>query len=124
MKKLDNKGFTLVELIAVLVILISVMMVTIPAVNSSLEKNKDKQLESTKKLLENASEFYVTNNKDRIDFDNTSCYIDINDLVYEQYVDKDAIKKPDGEILEGNVVFYISDYSFRYQDSVDGISKC
>ena len=99
-------------------------MVTIPAVNSSLEKNKDKQLESTKKLLENASEFYVTNNKDRIDFDNTSCYIDINDLVYEQYVDKDAIKKPDGEILEGNVVFYISDYSFRYQDSVDGISKC
>jgi len=124
MKRLNNKGFTLVELIAVLVILISVMMVTIPAVNSSLEKNKDKQLESTKKLLENASEFYVTNNKDRIDFDNTSCYIDINDLVYEQYVDKDAIKKPDGEILEGNVVFYISDYSFRYQDSVDGISKC
>ncbi|MBQ6495034.1 MAG: type II secretion system protein [Bacilli bacterium] len=124
MKRLNNKGFTLVELIAVLVILISVMMVTIPAVNSSLEKNKDKQLESTKKLLENASEFYVTNNKDRIDFDNTSCYIDINDLVYEQYVDKDAIKNPDGEILEGNVVFYISDYSFRYQDSVDGISKC
>ena len=44
MKKLDNKGFTLVELLAVIVILIAVMSVAVPAISSSLGKNKEKTL--------------------------------------------------------------------------------
>ena len=124
MKKLNNRGFTLVELIAVLVILISVMMVTIPAVSTSLEKNKVKQIESTKKLLVNASEFYVTNNKSNINFSNDYCYIRLDILVSEKYVDKDAVKDPDGKALAGGVVFDIANYSFEYRDSVSGINEC
>ena len=98
--------------------------------SSSLEKSKEKQLNSTKKLLENASEFYVTNNKEAIfqrienDASITKCYIKIDYLVNEQYVDKDAVNGPDGEKLEGNVVFNISSYTFQYQDNVDGINEC
>ena len=132
MKKLDNKGFTLVELLAVLVILISVMTVAVPAISGSLEKSKDKQLDKNKKLLANASDFYVTNNKNII-FENldgsTSCFIDLNILKNENYVDSSVLVDMDGNDLSeiAVIVFDSVSYTFTYtlkKDIDNDIKEC
>ena len=46
MKKLNKKGFTLVELLAVIVILAVIMVITIPTVLGSMGDAKDKAFES------------------------------------------------------------------------------
>ena len=43
MKRLNKKGFTLVELLVVIVILGVIMSIAIPSITSSIERSKDKQ---------------------------------------------------------------------------------
>ncbi len=132
MKKLDNKGFTLVELLAVLVILISVMTIAVPAISGSLEESKSKQFEKNKKLLANASDFYVTNNKDVIFITlngNTSCFIDLNFLKNENYVDSSVLVDIDGNDLSdiAAIVFDSVRYTFTYtlkKDIDNDIKEC
>lgn len=132
MKKLDNKGFTLVELLAVLVILISVMTIAVPAISGSLEESKSKQLEKNKKLLANASDFYVTNNKNMI-FEkldrSTSCFIDLNILKNENYIDSSVLIDMDGNDLSeiAVIVFDSVSYTFTYtlkEDINNDIEEC
>ena len=117
------------ELLAVLVILILIMSVAVPAVSSSLSKNKEKQVQKNKKLLINASEFYVTDNKSLIydslsSDDSKTCYIELTSLVNDNYVDESAVVDEDGKKLTGYVVFNGNDYSFSYSDSTNGYKKC
>ena len=86
MKKLNNRGFTLVELLAVLVILISLMVVIIPAVSDTLGRSKEKQDEKNRKMLESAAESFITDNKSKVNFDIDECYITISELIDNNYV--------------------------------------
>ena len=52
MKKLNNKGFTLVELLAVIVILAVIMVITIPTVLGSMSEATDKAFDSAKKAVQ------------------------------------------------------------------------
>ena len=87
MKKLDNRGFTLVELLAVLVILIAIMSIAIPSISSSLERSKTKQDESKKRILESASELFVTDYKNQISAN--PCYITMEELKSNGYIQND-----------------------------------
>ena len=42
---MDNKGFTLVELLAVMVILISISLIAVAGITSSLERRDEKERE-------------------------------------------------------------------------------
>ena len=117
MKKIDNKGFTLVELLAVLVILITIMSIAIPTIGSSLERNKEKQNEQKKKLLQSAAELYVTDHKNSIGDDKTC--INLNTLVSNGYVDDGAIKDSDNEPFRGCISFEGGTYSWT-----DNCSGC
>ena len=126
MKKLNNKGFTLVELISVLVILIAIMAVAVPSISKSLGRSKEKQLERNKKVLENASELYVTNNKNKI-FNSSgedNCYIELEVLVSNNYVDKSIVKDSSGNDLGGVIIFDKSNYSFSYSNTKSVSKKC
>ncbi len=90
MKKLNNRGFTLIELLAVLVILIAIMSIAVPNISSSLERNKNKQTESKKKLIESAAELYVTDHRNDNIADDTC--IPIKTLIEEEYLDEDELK--------------------------------
>ena len=66
MKKLNKKGFTLVELLAVIVILAVIMSIAIPSITSSIERSKDKQKTQIIKLIESAGELYVDKHKNTV----------------------------------------------------------
>lgn len=108
MKKLNNKGFTLVELLAVLVILIAIMSIAIPSISSSLERSKVKQNEARIKNIESAAELYVTDNKNTIytNLNNQiSCYIALNTLTTNGYLSSDEIQDADGNDFTGRIIF-------------------
>ena len=48
---LNNKGFSLVELLAVLVILATILIIAIPSISSSLNKSEEQELEKRKQLV-------------------------------------------------------------------------
>lgn len=104
----NNKGFTLVELLAVLVILTAIMTIAIPSISSSLERTNTKQDEKRKQLLVSAAELYVTDHKNaiynRLGSQN-SCYIEISTLRREEYITDDATKDSNGDSWGGCIIF-------------------
>ena len=63
MKKLNRKGFTLIELMAVIAILVIIMGLALPNITSSIERSKQKQKTAKIKLIESAAEIYFDSNK-------------------------------------------------------------
>ena len=66
MKELNKRGFTLVELLVVIVILGVIMSIAIPSITSSIERSKDKQKTQIIKLIESAGELYVDKHKNTV----------------------------------------------------------
>lgn len=57
---MNNKGFTLVELLAVMVILISISLVTVASVTSSLTRREDKECQEQQELAISAAKIYFS----------------------------------------------------------------
>ena len=100
---MNNKGFTLIEVLAGLVILSLIMGLALPAVSDSLEKSKSNQINVEKKRVENAAEMYSSDYK--FEFSSNNCYINIDTLVQKGFVSTDL----KGYVLYRNGTFEYSD---------------
>ena len=72
MKKLNNKGFTLLEILAVVVILGILIAIMIPSVNHLIEKNKQDNYDKLIKSIQNAARIYVSDYRYDIALDNNN----------------------------------------------------
>lgn len=63
MKKLNKKGFTLIELMVVIAILVIIMGIALPNITSSIERSKKKQIDNKRQLIESAAELYFDTHK-------------------------------------------------------------
>ena len=104
---MNNKGFTLVELLAVLVILSVIMGIAIPTISSSMERTKSKQDKTKQKMLESYAEMFVTDNKNavytKLGTSGTECHITLSML--EKYLSDDAMKDANGNQFNGYILF-------------------
>lgn len=73
MLKLNNKGFTLIEILAVVVILGVLSTIMIPSVTSIIKKNRVENQENFKNSLISAAKAYITDNKYKIEFSTSNC---------------------------------------------------
>lgn len=64
MKKLNKKGFTLVELLAVIVILAIVLIIAVPGVLTIIDNSRKDALISSAKTLKDAARLFVTTSDD------------------------------------------------------------
>ena len=85
MKKNNKKGFTLVELLAVIVILAIILVIAVPKVMSVIEDSKKATLESTAKMIASAAEKSKVQNTVLGKVETITCdsVAKINDLDYE-----------------------------------------
>lgn len=127
-KKLNKKGFTLVELLAVIVILVAIMGIAIPTISSSLERTKERQNQSRYKIIETAAEEFVTDNKNNVykqlnENGANSCYIGISEL--NEYLSSDEMQDADGNLMKGFISFSRpnSDGSLEYKYHEVGDNK-
>ena len=125
MMKLNNKGFTLVELLAVLVVLSAIMGLAIPTFSSTLDRSKINQEEQRKERIESASEVYVTDNRDEI-YSNLSvneidkCSIEVKKLVGNGYVNTEDATIDSTDY----VIFTKSNNTYEYSQTANGLSSC
>lgn len=114
---LNNKGFTLIEVLAVLAILSAIIGIAIPSFTSSLESSKEKKEEDRKARLISAAEMYVTDYKESIYTGmgfSDSCYIKTEVLGEKGYASYDDILES-GEIIifiKPNTYDIVEDGSF------------
>lgn len=114
-KKLNKKGFTLVELLVVLVLLAVIMTIAIPSVTSSIERSKDKQKNSKIELLVSAAELYADRHRNSIG--NT---VYIGNLICDGLITKEQAKNPKNE--KSTICGYARNEggTWTWQDQGDG----
>lgn len=55
----NNKGFTLIELLGVIIILSAILLIAIPNITTSIDKNKQNQIEKQKEEIVSAAEEFM-----------------------------------------------------------------
>ena len=102
MKKTNNKGFRLIEIIGIVVILAVIMIVTVPLLENTLRNSEQKRIDSFKKNLILVCENYMVDKKL---FGDSQIEIYLEDLLEEKYIeeipevlsDDPFAETPDGE---------------------------
>ena len=120
---MKNKGFTLAELLGVIAILGIIALITVPAINRSLNQGKEDlyntQIEQIKK---GAQDYYAEHLSEMPDNINDSSCKTINDLQKEGYLPLD-IKNPKTDeafpLTTKICVKKITDMEFDYEVQVD-----
>ena len=114
MKKLDNRGFTLVELLATLAVLSLVSTIVIYVAINVVNSAKDKSYLVTINNVEKAAVSYLEENNDKIHFvkyDDDLEYqcVTVQSLIDTNYFDKDVLnsKISKDKILDSNNYIYI-----------------
>lgn len=101
MKKLNNKGFTLIEVLAVIVILVVIVSIALPNISAMLDRQSCKTTINRSKLLETNAEKFVSTNRNSISVDgNKKCKITIEKLSREGFITDDDAS--DSGITMGN----------------------
>ena len=107
----NKKGFTLVEMLAAIGILLLITILTYPSFNKLNKKTEEKFDYSIKTIVENAAKIYVDNNKQLIDekitSNNSKYCLPVATLSSYDYLDT-PIKKSDGENLNLKSCVYIT----------------
>lgn len=123
MIKKNNKAFTLVELLAVLIVLSGIMGLVISSFSSSMDKTKEKQVDNKITRLKSFAEIYVTDYKkeiyEKLDI-NKECYISASLLRLNGYFNKDVD-------LGGYVIFDRVENSYTYvknDSDISGMISC
>ena len=113
----NNKGFTLIELVAVLAILIAILLLALPGVASSYERRKEKINNEKIESIKSAGQIYASIYKKDIDYSGFlkgECGISIQMLLDNDLITKDELmdsenKKYLYENFEKTTVIYIKD---------------
>ena len=92
---MKNKGYTLVELLAVFVILGIIIMISVPVISETINSSKDKAYDEQVKILENAARTYMSeHSKDLPDNNGLSFYVEVEYLKDSGLISDEDIKNP------------------------------
>lgn len=112
--KLNKKGFTLVELLAVVGILLAISVIAIASISATIERSQQKHNDVTEMLIINYAKLYVS------EFKNTliDC-VDVATLKEHYNLEDDTIKDSKGKLFDGSVIRDVTDNSYSYS-----VNKC
>lgn len=93
MMKLNYKGFTLVELLAVIAIMGMLAVIMVPTISGVIEENKTNNSENLKNSIKSSARAYISDNRYEIKLDDSSCANDIRNITFigNDYIDESKI---------------------------------
>ena len=114
-----NKGFTLVELLAVIVILAIVSLIAVPSVNGLLRKSRTNMFCKKVESIEAAAKYYAQDYADKLTFNNDISSVKVATLLEYGYIKEDNkgqndVKDPRTDADLKNVDVTIKIISGRY----------
>ena len=112
MMKLNYKGFTLVELLAVIAIMGMLAVIMVPTISGVIEENKTNNSANLKNSIKSSARAYISDNRYEIKFDNNSCNNNTRNIIsidntsisdskitVKLLVDKGYLKSNSGNII-------------------------
>lgn len=107
---MKKNGFTLAELIAVLVILSLIAVITVPEVTKVIQENRVNTCGIQLENIKEAAKGYLSNNLDMIPSNDAGSKKDIKitDLVKYGYIQENIINPNTGEVYEDDFVVRVT----------------
>lgn len=121
-----KKGFTLVELMAVIIILAIISLIVFPAMVKTIDKSKQDLYDKQVKTLEKAAKDWSIQNTDKLpdEVDGDDCYLPLGDLITNGLIETGDIKDPKtGDDMEGSILITYSDTVSQYVITYDTSSQ-
>ena len=125
---MNNKGYTLVEVLSVFVILGIIIMISVPIVSGVINTSKEKAYDEQVKILEEATRTYMSRNSKELPLyeDEKKC-ITVETLKNNGFIKDKVIKNPVGrtsehvekdEFFDGGVLvtYKNNKYTYKYVD--------
>ena len=125
-----NKGFTLMELLAVIVLLALLSGVVLFSLGSIINSSKTNLTNNQITLIEKAAQVYYLEegiNSEKYSFNNTKSCISLEYLIKNGYVDDDKViniaknKEFNGSV---EVTYKANQYQYKYKDTKCPVSAC
>ncbi len=121
---MKNKGFTLTELIGVIVLLGIIALIAVPIINSTITNSKSKAYTAQVNSLEDAGKKWGVENTKYLPIDATSCNVSIAELTTLGYIEDDKILDPrDNTEMNGTIeISYVdasNTYYYDYKEEAD-----
>lgn len=117
---MDKKGFTLVELLAVIIVLSLVAVIAILSVSNTLKKSKNRLREVQINTIIEQAKKYVNETPEAFDkFIEGSICVDVSTLIENDYFENDRIEDPlTKENFDGSVTVEKigKQYYYTYED--------
>ena len=90
---MKKNGFTMVELIAIIVIMASMLLIILPAINNTIKNSEEKEKQESLNNIYMAAENYLMANYDDYTINNTGdvTYVYIIDLISNNYMSIDTL---------------------------------
>ena len=81
---MNKKGFTLVELVVTIAILVTVTLVAVPSIANMTNRNKQKQKDRIEQLILDAKDTYFS-------FNESESTVTVSKLINEKLIDENSI---------------------------------
>lgn len=118
---MKKNGFTLIEIIAVIVIIGIIALITIPAVESLINNSKESLYNSQVKMIESAAKKWGLDNVNYLpdDKSNFSC-INVDGLVAKGYLEGKVTNPINNEEMNGCVKITLTNFNqYKYEYTED-----
>lgn len=112
---MNKKGFTLVELLGVIVIIAAILSIILPGVNSVLRKSKNTIMDVQLSKILNAAYDYSLKNLNILP-DKGTIYITLNELKNKGFVDSDIKNAKTEELFNDDLVISIRKVATSYNN--------
>ncbi len=118
---MKKNAFTLIELLAILVILSVLVIILIPTLKDSIDEAKKSAYDDQVNTIIGAAETYFINSNFRVDSENPKVMY-LNDIVSSGYINSKKLVNPVTEdAMTGCVLikYYSRQYHYEYIDSIE-----
>lgn len=105
---MKNKGFTLVELLGTIVIIGIIFAIAIPSVTYIIRASKKRAYRAHENTMKKAATAYLTDNSAKIPAKGEKCFINVDTLVAEKYID--SLSDPEDKARNCHEGSYVNVY--------------
>ena len=118
---MNKKGFTLVELLGVIILIAAILGVIYPAVNSVINKGKDTVSNIQIKKILNGAYDYSLEKLSLLPSGSDVTYITLNELKKYGYVDTNIINSDTNELFPNDMVISIKKVGTNYTNKIENV---
>lgn len=116
----NNKGFTLVEVLAVIVVLISIIAIISPKVISTFKTSEDTVSKEQIDSIIDVSRIYMTSNSELLPETNEHYVITLDELKESKLIsNKEIINAKTQEKIQGCVLVRFKNNKYKYEYTED-----